>query len=104
MANTKKAASAPAAKESGEANTKKAEGYVYPVWEKWLVDVSAIANPNPKDQEKKYKLTAIKIERSNIKIADNEADTMNAQSHNTQRRYYLKGSITNGHEEVITVQ
>lgn len=79
------------------------KGFVYPLYDLWKLDVEAIQSD--KDGEaKKVKLTAVKIERSNVKIEDNVAESINMQSHNSRRRYYKKGTIQNGHEEVITVK
>lgn len=79
------------------------KGFVYPLYDLWKLDVEALQSDKDGDP-KKVKLTAVKIERSNVKIEDNVAESINMQSHNSRRRYYKKGTINNGNEEIVVVK
>jgi hypothetical protein len=47
--------------------------------------------------------TAIKPIRKGVKLEEQVVRDMNAQSHNSLRRYYLSGSITNGNTEKVDI-
>jgi hypothetical protein len=79
------------------------QGFVYPVYDLWKLDVENLESDKD-GNSKKVKLTAVKIERKNVKIENNVAEMLNAQSHNTRKKYYLQGSIENGAEETITIK
>lgn len=78
------------------------KAFEYPVYDLWKVDVDAVKKDKD-DNAKQVKFTAVKIVRENVKIEDSVAETLNAQSHNSQRRYYKKGT-KNGFEETVTIQ
>lgn len=81
----------------------KRNGFVYPEYDLWQVNVEHQRTDND-GNAKQVKLTAIKILRPKVKIEHNVATEMNLQSHNSRRRYYKAGSVTNGHEETITIK
>ncbi len=87
----------------GEETETKSTAFVYPVYDLWKMDVESV-QADKEGNSKQVKLTAVKIARKNVKIEHNVAESLNAQSHNSRRRYYLQGSIENGNEEIITVK
>lgn len=80
----------------------KAKGFEYPLYDLWKVDVSNLKKDED-DNAKQVKFTCIKLVRSSVKLEHNAAESLNKQSHNSQRRYYAAGQVTNGHEETITL-
>ena len=98
----------PAKAQEGAATAKaqqgaEAKGFVYPVYDLWKVDIEHLKADSDKNP-KQVKFTAVKIIRKNVKIEHNVANDLNSQSHNSQRRYYLQGSIENGNEETVTIK
>ncbi|HEY8969329.1 MAG TPA: hypothetical protein VIM64_09550 [Puia sp.] len=67
----------------------------YLAFDKWQMDVQSMG-------DKRYKLTCV-TKKNSPKLSQHEADMLNAQSHNSRVRYYLQGEVTNGHEEIISV-
>lgn len=84
---------------SEPAPKKEASKSKYPLYDLWKVDVENLQS-DKSGEPKKVRFTAIKKLREAVKIEDNVAALLNAQSHNSRRRYYLAGSVTNGAEEV----
>lgn len=78
-------------------------GYKYPVYDLWKVDVSVVRDSKG-DPTGKVTFTAIKKLRENVKIEASVATELNLQSHNSLRRYYSTGSITNGNEESANIK
>jgi len=89
----------PAAKEAAPA--KKA---IYPLYDEWSVTPKAIAKPQDYNGPAEFILTAVELLRPNVKLEKHVADEMNLQSHNSRRRFYPAGSITNGNKETITAK
>lgn len=76
----------------------------YPLYDLWKIDVEPLQS-DKSGEPKKVRFTTIKKLRANVKLEDHLAAQLNAQSHNSRRRYYpVEGSITNGNEETITIQ
>lgn len=79
----------------------------YKVYDLWSVDISRRERPNPANPREKIveieSFTAIKQLRKNVKLELSVVNDLNAQSHNSQRRYYESGSITNGNTEKVNI-
>jgi hypothetical protein len=81
-----------------EAPAKKA---IYPLYDEWSITPKAIAKPQEYTGPAEFVLTAVELLRPNVKLEKHVADEMNLQSHNSRRRFYPAGSITNGNKETI---
>lgn len=79
----------------------------YKVYDLWSVDISRRERANPANPREKIveieSFTAIKQLRKNVKLEQSVVNDLNAQSHNSQRRYYESGSITNGNTEKVNI-
>jgi vancomycin resistance protein YoaR len=76
--------------------------FIYPEYDLWKVDVEHL-KADKENNPKQVKFTAIKKMRPNVKLEHTAAADLNTQSHNSLRRYYLTGSITNGNEEIVAI-
>lgn len=79
----------------------------YKEYDQWQVDISRREVPNPYNPREKIveieSFMAIKQLRKNVKLEETVVRDLNAQSHNSMRRYYLSGSITNGNQEKVNI-
>ena len=80
------------------------EKFKYPVYDLWKIESTPTDKADKDGNNKVYKYEAIKILRSNVKIEHNVAERLNTQSHNSLRRYYLQGTVTNGDSEEVSVK
>jgi hypothetical protein len=76
--------------------------FIYPEYDLWKVDVEHL-KADKENNPKQVKFTAIKKMRPGVKLEHSAAADLNTQSHNSLRRYYLTGSITNGNEEIVAI-
>jgi hypothetical protein len=95
---------APAKAETpSQAIVKKSQYLRYDLWQ---VEISRKERTDPASRQKVVDIdsfTAIKKLRENVKLEDSVVGDLNAQSHNSLRRYYLAGSITNGHVQKANI-
>jgi hypothetical protein len=78
----------------------------YLSYDLWQVEISRKERTDPATRQKVVEIdsfTAIKKLRENVKLEDQTVSALNAQSHNSLRRYYLSGSITNGHVQKANI-
>lgn len=74
----------------------------YNQYDLWQVEIGRKETRDPISRQTMVVIdsfTAIKTIRKNVKLEEQVVNAMNAQSHNSLRRYYLSGSITNGNTE-----
>lgn len=79
---------------------------VYPSWDEWKVEVNkgtrTIRNHGHIEEISVIEdFEAVKILRKDVRIEQYTVDLLNGQSHNSGRRFYLSGTVTNGDKEVI---
>lgn len=78
-------------------------GYKYPVYDLWKVNAT-VERDKKQEPTGNVKFEAVTKLREKVKLEKSAADELNRQSHNSNRRYYLSGSITNGNIETVAVK
>jgi hypothetical protein len=76
----------------------------YREYDLWQIDISRVEKTNPQNRQKYYAIdtfTCVKRVKSNVKLESQVVESLNAQSHNSGRRYYPSGTVTNGHTEKV---
>ena len=78
----------------------------YSQYDLWQIEVGRSEKRDPVSRQSYVVIesfTAIKPIRKGVKLESQVVNDMNAQSHNSLRRYYLSGSITNGNTEKVDI-
>jgi hypothetical protein len=78
-------------------------GFKYPVYDLWKVNAT-VERDKKQEPTGNVKFEAVTKLREKVKLEKSAADELNRQSHNSNRRYYLSGSITNGNVETAAVK
>lgn len=79
----------------------------YKQYDLWLIDISKREVTDHRTRDKYVVIesyTTIKKLREKVKLEQQVVDQLNAQSHNSLRRYYLSGSVRNGDTEKVNLE
>jgi|GEM_PF-1504194 len=92
--------------EKGGPAVQNAKATRYQLYDLWQVEIGRREVTDPMNRQKMFVIdsyTAIKQLRTKVKLEENVVADLNAQSHNSSRRYYKTGTITNGNTEKVNL-
>lgn len=92
--------------EKGGATLLNGKATRYNEYDLWQVEIGRRETTDPMNRQKMFVVdsyTAIKQLRTKVKLEENVVADLNGQSHNSSRRYYKSGTITNGNSEKVNI-